>query len=452
MDVIMPQLGETVSEGKVSAWFKSPGDAVAAGENLFEIETDKVSMEVQAISSGVLSEIRVQTGESAPVGAVVAVIGDGGASAESASAEADPVPAAPAPAAAAAAAAPAGGASPQPASQPARKPNGAPFKLAPFAETNTPTGDFGKATGPNGLKITPLARRLIAQHGIDLDGLAQTAKAKGAWRIGKADVEAALKGKSVPPSPLPGPPPQGGRESPAPSGEYAAFNTVRRQTAERLQQSWQTIPHVFQAVEVDFAAVESVRVAKKADFRARHGVALTYLPFIARAVCIAIGDFPRVNARIEGDGLQLNTTVNMGFAVDLSHEGLVVPVLKNADELTAAGIAKAVTRLADRARAKALGPDDFTDGTYTITNNGSFGTLFTAAIINPPQVAILSTDAVRKKPVVVESSAGDAIAVHPVGVLGQSFDHRAFDGAYSAAFLRRLKEVLETHDWATELG
>jgi 2-oxoglutarate dehydrogenase E2 component (dihydrolipoamide succinyltransferase) len=195
-----------------------------------------------------------------------------------------------------------------------------------------------------------------------------------------------------------------------------------------------------------------MRRAKKADFQVRHGVALTYLPFIARAVCIAIADFPRVNARLEGDGLRLSADINLGIAVDLAHEGLVVPVLKNADELTAAGLATAVARLAERARAKALGPDDFTGGTYTISNNGSFGTLFTAAIINPPQVAILSTDAVRKRPVVVESGAGDAIAVRPVGVVAQSFDHRAFDGAYAAAYLQRLKEVLETHDWAVELG
>jgi 2-oxoglutarate dehydrogenase E2 component (dihydrolipoamide succinyltransferase) len=241
------------------------------------------------------------------------------------------------------------------------------------------------------------------------------------------------------------------RAADAPGGRVA-FNTIRRQTAERLQRSWQTIPHVFQAVEVDFAAVDRVRQAKKADFKARHGVSLTYLPFIARAVCIAIADFPRVNARLEGDGLELSAAMNLGFAVDLAHEGLVVPVLKNAEELTAAGLAKAVARLAERARAKALGPDDFAGGTYTISNNGSFGTLFTAAIINPPQVAILSTDAVRKKPVVVESTAGDAIAVHPVGVVAQSFDHRAFDGAYSAAYLQRLKEILETHDWAAELG
>jgi pyruvate/2-oxoglutarate dehydrogenase complex dihydrolipoamide acyltransferase (E2) component len=203
---------------------------------------------------------------------------------------------------------------------------------------------------------------------------------------------------------------------------------------------------------VDFAAVDRVRLARRADFQARHNVALTYLPFIARAVTNAIGDFPRVNARLEGDGLTIASEINLGFAVDLSHHGLVVPVLRNADELTVAGLTKAIARLVQQARGNALKPDDFAGGTYTISNNGSFGTLFTAPIINPPQVAILSVDAVRKQPVVVETGVGDAVAVHPVGILSQSFDHRAFDGAYSAAFLRRVKEVLETHDWNVELG
>lgn len=423
MDVLMPQLGETVSEGKVSAWFKAQGESVAAGENLFEIETDKVTMEVQALSDGVLSEIRVAIGEVAPVGAVVAVIGDGSETS----------------------------AAPQPAEPTS-------FAIAPFAETNTPSRNFGKARAPNGVKVTPLARRLIAQNGIDLAGLADTARAKGLSRIGRAEVEQALaEGPAttafadVTARSAPGPQEAAAAELRG-GDSHIPFNTIRQQTGARLTESWQSVPHVFQAMEVDFAAIESVRQAHKATFRSRHGVALTYMPFIARAVCIAIAEFPRINAELEGDGLRLNPDINLGVAVDLSHEGLVVPVLRNTAELTATGLAKAMARLADKAREKALGPDDFAGGTYTISNNGSFGTVFTAPIINPPQVAILSTDAVRKRPVVVESEAGDAIAIHPVGMVGQSFDHRAFDGAYSAAYLQRLKEVLETHDWATELG
>jgi pyruvate/2-oxoglutarate dehydrogenase complex dihydrolipoamide acyltransferase (E2) component len=464
MDVVMPQLGETVAEGKVSAWFKAPGDAVAAGDNLFEIETDKVTMDVQALASGVLSEIRVPQGGTVPVGAVVAVIGDAGAVSLS-----SPVARSAEPGEGGDAALgmgnphPLAGASRPPPSREKRgvgSGNGAaaPFKLAPFAETNTPTGRFGRAEGPFGLKVTPLARRLIAQNGMELRGLAQDAKAKGAWRIGKAEVEAALAskaqastGQSARPSPLPSPPTQG-EGAQAVAGAVAPFNRIRRQTGERLQQAWQTVPHVFQAVEVDFAAADRVRLARREAFKARHGVALTYLPFIARAVCIALADFPRVNARLEGDGLAVLPNVHLGIAVDLSHEGLVVPVVRDAGELTLAGLAKAMARQVDKARAGKLLPDDLSGATYTISNNGAFGTLFTAPIVNPPQVAILSTDAVRKKPVVVESADGDAIAIHPVGVVAQSFDHRAFDGAYSAAFLARVAKVIETRDWAGELA
>jgi pyruvate/2-oxoglutarate dehydrogenase complex dihydrolipoamide acyltransferase (E2) component len=436
MDVVMPQLGETVAEGKVAAWFKTLGDKVEAGEDLFEIETDKVTMEVQALTGGILSEIRVRAGEVAPVGAVVAVIGESGA---------------------ARAPSPLAGEGREGGKTPPKSPSsftgGAPrrsngtrpsFTLAPFAETNTPTQNYGKATGAHGLKITPLARRLIAQHSIDLSLVARQVKARGGWRVSRADIETLLADGAGHPSLLPGSPPQEGRER-------IAFSAIRRQTAERLAESWRTIPHVFQAVEVDFGAVEKVRQARKAGFQARHGVSLTYLPFIARAVCIAISAFPRVNARLDGDGLALASDVNLGIAVDLSHEGLVVPVLKHADELATGRLAKAIARLVGRARSKALGPDDFAGATYTITNNGSFGTLFTAPIINPPQVAILSTDAIRKKPVVVESESGDSIAIRPIGVVAQSFDHRAFDGAYSAAFLQRLKAVLETHDWTAEI-
>jgi 2-oxoglutarate dehydrogenase E2 component (dihydrolipoamide succinyltransferase) len=453
MDVVMPQLGETVAEGKVATWFKAPGDRVEVGENLFEIETDKVTMEVQALTSGVLSEIRVKSGETVPVGAVVAVIGESGSVALTGAPDDAPGKIA----------APLSPRDPDVSGSlvtdaevgntrfragedkeggKTRVPNGGTFAIAPFAETRTPTQNYGRAAGPNGLKITPLARRLIAQSGIDLAGLADAAQAKGAWRIGKAEVEAALHQEAPrEPGKIPGGP-----------GENMPFNNIRRQTGERLAQAWRTIPHVFQAVEIDFGAVDKVRQAQKADFLARHGVALTYLPFIARAACIAIADFPRVNARLEGVGLTLRSEVNLGIAVDLSHNGLVVPVVRHADEMTAGGLARAIHRQVEKARLGKLTPDDFAGGTYTISNNGAFGTLFTAPIVNPPQVAILSTDAVRKRPVVLEGTGGDSIAIRPVGIVAQSFDHRAFDGAYSAAFLQRVKQVLETREWERELS
>lgn len=413
----MPQLGETVAEGKVGKWFKSVGDAVQAGENLFEIETDKVAMEVQATESGVLSEIRVKVGETVPVGTVVAVLGLKGA-----------------PRAAA------GTAAPRAAQKTAPGHNGTTAALKPFEEVRTPVGDYGTAKAPHGLRITPLARRLIKQSGLDLDAIARAVQQRGGSRIAARDVHAPGQGVAVPP---------------AKTGEGTRIETlgrIRAQTASRLAEAWRTAPHVFQAVEVDFSVVERVRQAHKRGFADRHGVQLTYLPFIARAVCLAIAEFPRINAMFDRDRLVLHRDVNLGIAADLAHEGLVVPVVHHADEMTAGGLAKAIARQVDKARAGKLTLADLEGGTYTISNNGSFGTLFTAPIINVPQVAILSSDAVRKRPVVIETEQGDAMAIRPVGVVGQSFDHRAFDGAYSASFLKRLKQVLETRDWASELS
>jgi len=407
MDVIMPQLGETVTEGKIATWFKSVGDAVKAGDNLFEIETDKVTMEVQATESGILSEIRVGAGETVPVGTIVAVLGGGTAKPSQAKKNgADAAPAKPAP------------------------------RMLPYAEVRTPQKSFGPAAGPHGLKITPLARRLIAESGGDLAAIAESVRAKGGRRIAAADIKAA--------------PVRAAR--PLAGDETQPLNRIRAQTATRLAEAWRTIPHVYQAVEVDFSAVARAREAAKQSFADRHGIALTYLPFVARAVCLALGEFPRVNASFDKDRLRLHRDVNLGIAVDLAHEGLIVPVVQHADEMTAGGLAKAIARQVEKARTGKLSAGDIEGGTYTISNNGSFGTLFTTPIINMPQVAILSFDAVTKRALVVETPQGDAIAARPMATVGQSFDHRAFDGAYSAAFLKRLKAILESRDWPSELA
>lgn len=433
MNVIMPQLGETVAEGKIGRWFKSVGDAVQAGDNLFEIETDKVAMEVQATESGVLTEIRVAVGETVPVGAVVAVLGS----------KNDPVAAAPAmPKPPAKAERPAAAApTPRAAAAPAAHAhNGARRPLKPFDEVHTPSGDYGPAKAPLGLKVTPLARRLIKQSGLDLAAIARGVQQRGGWRIAARDVAQAPTTPATRPA-----------VALRDGDRVETLTRARAQTAIRLAEAWRTAPHVFQAVEVDFSAVARARAKAKQSFADRHGVPLTYLPFVARATCLAISEFPRINASFDRDRLIVHNDVNVGIAIDLNHEGLIVPVVHHADEMTAGGLAKAIARLVEKARSGKLAPGDFEGGTYTITNNGSFGTLLTAPIINVPQVAILSTDAVRKRPVVVEGEQGDAIAVRPVGMVGQSFDHRAFDGAYSASFLQRLKQILETRDWASEL-
>ena len=442
MNVIMPQLGETVAEGKLASWFKSVGDKVAAGENLFLIETDKVSMEVQATESGVLNEIRVAAGETVPVGTVVAVLGEAGSK---------PVAAAPAPVKAppAKAEAPVPVQAPREAALvPRAKPassKAAPFVMKPFDEVRTPISFALPAVSLDGLKVTPLARRLIKESGADLASIVQSVRLRGGWRIAASDVQGA----------------------PAVRAERAAarvpvvlregdsiekLNTIRALTASHLAEAWRTIPHAFQAVEVDFSAISEARQKAKESFAQRHGFALTYLPFIARAVCLALNDFPRLNASFDHDRLILHGDVHLGIAADLGHDGLMVPVVLHADEMNAGGLAKAISRQVEKARLGKLTPGDISGGTYTITNNGSFGTLFTMPVINAPQVAILSFDAVRKKPVVIEGKAGDKIEARPIAVLGQSFDHRAVDGAYSASFLQKLKRVAETHDWASELS
>ncbi|MFM9967458.1 MAG: dihydrolipoamide acetyltransferase family protein [Burkholderiales bacterium] len=233
--------------------------------------------------------------------------------------------------------------------------------------------------------------------------------------------------------------------------ETIPHNKLRKQVAAHMVKSVATSPHVLQAVEVDFERVEAARNTHGEAWKTREGFALTYLPFIAHAVCQAIKEFPRINASFTDDALIVHKRVHLGVAVDLNFEGLMVPVIRDAQKLNIAALAKEIHRLAAAARASTLVPDEVTGGTYTLSNAGPFGTLITAPIISQPQVAILSTDGVRKKPVVIETPSGDTIAIRPVGVLAQSFDHRAFDGAYSAAFLRRVKEILESSDWSANL-
>jgi len=233
--------------------------------------------------------------------------------------------------------------------------------------------------------------------------------------------------------------------------ETVPLDNVRKRTAEHMAKSWTTTPHVLQVVEADFSRVDQARRGAGAQWKSREGWSLTYLPFIAHAVVAALAKFPRLNASFNGDHLALHRRINLGIAVDLDFEGLVVPVLKDAAGKSLAQLARAIDDLAARARAGKLKPDDMTEGTYTITNNGAFGTLITAPIISPPQVAILSTDAIRKRPVVIEGPDGDAIAIRPVGMLAQTFDHRAVDGSYSGAFLSEVKKAIETRDWAQEL-
>jgi len=430
MDVIMPQLGETVTEGTVVVWHKKVGDQVKADENLFDIETDKVTAEIPAPATGVLREILVQEGTTVAVGAKLAVIEVAGAAA------AQPAPPASVPATSAPSAS-------------------APPAFAPAAPGARPA--LADASAASDAPLSPVVRRLIAEHGLDPARIRGTGRGGRITRedvLAAVDAAASSAAPASPPAPK-APAPSAGKTPAPPSGaqtEVVPLSRIRKQIGAHMVRSKATSPHVLQAVEVDFHAVEAARRARAEEWRRREGFGLTYLPFVARAAIDAIAEFPRVNASIEGDNLLVHKRVNLGVAVDLNFEGLMVPVIRDAQTLRLAAIARAINAFATRARAGTINPDDLAGGTYTLSNSGPFGTLITAPVINQPQVAILSTDGVRKKPVVIESPAGDAIAIRPVGVLAQSFDHRAFDGAYSAAFLRRVREIIETRDWSAELG
>ena len=417
MDVIMPQLGETVSEGTVSVWHKSIGDAVSTKEPLFDVSSDKVEMEVPAPAAGTLLEIRVDAGTTVPVGEVVAIIVREGEVIEAKAA---------APAAVRAEAAVA------------------------KADVAAVRSNSVKAANrdANGNPLSPAVRRLVAEHGLEPTAIAGSGLN---GRIKKKDVLAYLQSGATraPGRRIPAPPPL---SYTADDTEVIPFNKLRKLTAEHMVRSKATSPHVLQAVEADFARVARARTGVSAAWKRREGFSLTYLPFIAKAVCEAIRDFPRVNGAIDGENLVVFRRVNLGIAVDLDFDGLVAPVIKDAGGMTLQELARAIRDISERARTNQLKPDDFTEGTYTISNSGVFGTMITAPIINQPQVAILSTDGIAKKPVVIETDEGDTIGIRPVGVLAQSFDHRAIDGAYSAAFLNRVREILQTKDWAAVLG
>jgi pyruvate dehydrogenase E2 component (dihydrolipoamide acetyltransferase) len=456
MNVLMPQLGETVAEGTVSKWHKKAGDKIAVDELLFDVETDKVSMEVPSLAAGVVTKILVPEGATVDVGTVLAVIDDGtGASDEPPAAKPD------------VAAVPAGPPSHYAAMPPAM--NEAAEKYAssspaPAAATANAGATAQAVQRDSHQRLSPAVRRLVAEYQLDLGAVSGSGRN---GRITRRNVLEFIQAREAAPARAAAPAaarsaavaaPAPAARAPAPGpvpaeqlGTTIPFTRIRRLTADHMVRSKATSPHVLQAVEVDFFRVDQVRKAVRDAWKAKHGHSLTYLPFIGNAVCRALQDFPHLNSSVDGDGLFLHEHVNLAIAVDLGAEGLVAPVIKRAQQLSVAQLADAIADIAQRSRTNRLKPDDFSGGTYTLSNSGTFGTLITAPIINQPQVAILSTDGVRKKPVVIETSEGDSIAIRPVGVLAHSFDHRAVDGAYSAAFLDRLRRLIETSNWTVEV-
>jgi 2-oxoglutarate dehydrogenase E2 component (dihydrolipoamide succinyltransferase) len=471
----MPQLGETVTEGTITKWYKAVGDTVARDEPLFEVSTDKVDSEVPSPVEGVLTAILVEEGDTVDVGVTLAIIGDG-ATANGAG----PVETATAPEAGIAPAPP----PPAPAPPP---PTVAPPPVVPPAPAApappevvgaAPPSPLANGTG-EGLVLSPVVRRLLHEHDIDPGRIKGTGLG---GRITRSDVESVIAGGGAgssdpaaaparvpsiadrrtgtvpvePTTPVPPvtPAPSAAPEAPRASArdEVVPFTNIRRRTAEHMVRSKATSAHTLMVKEIDYERVEQVRRAHGGRFKAEEGFSLTYLPFAALATVEALAEFPHLNASVGDDSLIVHHDINLGIAVDLDNEGLIVPVVHNAEELNLRGMARRIRDVAERARNKRLSLDDISDGTFSITNAGPFGTLITGAIINQPQVAILSTDGVARKPVVVELSDGtESITIHSVGLAALTFDHRAVDGAYVARFLARLSEILNERDWAGEL-
>ena len=459
VDVTMPQLGETVTEGTVTRWFKQVGDEVALDEALFEVSTDKVDTEVPSPVAGLLSEILANEGDVVEVGQVLARVGSEAAAPAPAPAASEPPPRP---------------AAPEPAPAPPPREPAAPAPAAAPAVSG-----ISQSAGA-GMVLSPVVRRLIAESGIDPATIEGTGLG---GRITRSDVEQAIRARGAAtadaaggapsdaapaeaPAPPPEPSPPTESRRPDPSRRAASvpavvvrsgdsvvpLNRIRRRTADHMVMSKQTSPHVLTAIEVDYEGVEKVRRASKQAWKAEEGFSLTYLPFIARAVVDALRDYPHLNASFGDEELIVHAGVNLAIAVDIDFQGLLAPVIHRAEGKRLRQIARDIVDLANRARSRKLSPDDLSGGTFTLTNAGQYGTMMQFPIINQPQVAILSTDGVTRKPVVVTDNFGnESIAIHSVGVLAMAWDHRAFDGAYAAAFLHQVKELIETRDWEAEI-
>jgi pyruvate dehydrogenase E2 component (dihydrolipoamide acetyltransferase) len=488
VDVVMPQMGVSVSEGTITKWLKQPGEAVEADEPLLEISTDKVDTEVPSPGTGVLAEILVNEGQTVEVGTKLATIGPEGTEAPAAPEEAPPEPATQEAAAEVSQAGPAETvaptaetAPPQPAEAPAPAPAPEQPAEAPApAPAPAPTPQAAAVASGNGKTfVSPVVARIASEHGIDPSSVPGTG---AGGRVTKKDILAFIESggpDSMKVSPAAAPPPEAEAPAPAapaeaapapapaptpapaaaaapttPSGPQAEpaageslepVTAMRRGIAEHMRRSLDTAAHVTSAIEVDMSRVVPIREKLKREYQQAYGVNPTYLAFIARAAVETLKDYPWINGELRGDSIVTRNYVNLGFAVELADgKGLIVPVLKNAETLNLLGIAKGVADLARRAREKQLLPDDVQGGTFTITNPGGYGTFHGTPVISQPQSGILGTYAVVKRPWVVQDELGnDVIAIRPMMNLTLTYDHRLVDGALAGRFLRDLRARLE---------
>ncbi len=438
-DVVMPQMGESIFEGTITKWLKKPGDKVERDEPLFEISTDKVDAEIPSPTAGVLKEIKVKEGQTVPINTVVATI-DGAGAAVAVPAPA-PTPAA-TPAAKPEAPKPVAVTPPTPAAAPRPGPVAVPApQAAPAAAASAPAREGAR------IHSSPLVRRMAKEHGIDLGGIPGTG---AGGRITKEDIESVIAGGGGGgvPSPFAEParayeaPPQPSRPAamPPPSLSPAPTAGPGGQAAHGTHVS----PHVYSVDEIDMSKVAALRAKSKAEFEERYETKLTFMPFFVKAAVSGLRAFPTLNASLDGTNVVLHKEINVGIAVALDW-GLIVPVVKNADEKNILGIQRTLNDLAERARSKKLRPEEVQEGTFSITNPGVFGGLFGLPVISQPNVGILGLGAIEKRPVVIN----DSIAIRSMCYVTLSYDHRVVDGAVAHQFLHKVKETLE--NWSEPL-
>ena len=453
VDVVMPQMGVSVSEGTITKWLKQEGEQVEADEPLLEISTDKVDTEVPSPGSGTLTQILVQEGATVDVGTKLAVIGGEG---DGTSSSADEVPE-PATAQAAAESAAVSDGPATPTAETVEEATPAPSAAS---ETTEPSSTNGKTF------VSPVVAKIASEHGVDPSQVQGTGRG---GRVTKKDILNFIDsgGKAAAPAAQPSAQPSAqpqapsapapaAKEAPAPAaapplqpGEsFEPMTAMRTGIAEHMRRSLDTSAHVTSAIEVDMSRVSAIRAKLKKEYQQSYGVNPTYLIFVARTAAETLREYPWINGEIRGDQIVTRSYVNLGFAVELQDgKGLIVPVVKNAETLNLLGMAKAVTDIAQRARDKKLLPDEVQGGTFTITNPGGYGTFHGTPVISQPQAAILGTYAVVKRPWVVQDELGeDVIAIRPIMNLTLTYDHRLVDGALAGRFLRHLREKLETWD------
>jgi pyruvate dehydrogenase E2 component (dihydrolipoamide acetyltransferase) len=431
-EIVMPQMGESIVEGTITKWLKKPGDKIQRDEPLFEISTDKVDAEIPAPASGVLQEIKVTEGTTVQVNTVVGTIASDGEGAAVKAPEKKAAPAAP----------------------PAAKAQ-APAAPAPKAAASTPP-PVQRHEEEDHARSSPLVRKIAREHNVDLSQVGGTGLG---GRITKQDIQAFIEGQSsapqeaVAPSSSSAPAARQGGEVPRPAafpGDLIPMTNMRRIIAQRMVESRRTSAHVHAMFEVDMTRIVNLRNKHKSSFEQRNGTRLTFMPFFVRAAIIALQQFPIVNASVEGEAIRYHRHVNVGIAVALDW-GLIVPVLKNADELNFLGLQRGITDLGERARSKKLKPEEVEGSTFTVTNPGQFGAVFGLPIINQPNSAILGVGGITKTPLVVTDKDGsDSIAIRSVVHLTLGYDHRIIDGAVADQFMAFVKKTLE--GWSEDVG